>query len=171
MSGMGDGLALELGVDLTANIGRTLDAINGKLDRLNPIPPQAPVFYRMPRNGTVTAAGTVSLRLHGPDQGHLWYVRSITCGGLAPSTVTPGAADVFILAGNPGQTLEPSLLDWRDQASRLPSIAFYGKGELEVRANEQVWVRFSGCTPEQVVTAVVQVEDIQEGATLQSWGL
>lgn len=156
--------------ELTVSTGRTLERIARHLDKLEGPPPQVPVFYRLPQSGQVAADGTVTLRLQGPDQGHMWYVRSITCGGMAPGTSTPGAADVFVLSANPGNTA-PSLLDWRDQASRLPSIAFYGEGELEVRANEQVWVRFSGCTAEQIVAAVVQVQDIQEGATEQAWGL
>lgn len=164
-----DGEAGQFGVslELTARIGSTLERMDNRLERDAAI--QAPVFYRTGASDVVPAAGTtLTLRLGGPDQGHFWYVRSIVVGGTDPTVAAAGAADVFVTAADPRQT-QPSLLDWRDRATVLPLIAFYGRGELPLRMSEELWVRFTAATAGQMYACAIQVEDMVEAAGRQDW--
>lgn len=131
-----------------------------------------PVPYRVAQSGNSPAAGPLIFRMGGPDQGHLWYVRSIVAGGATPVTTAAGRADVFVSATDLRtytSLANIGLADWRDQAPALPSIAFYGVGELPLRFNEELFVYISNSTPGQAYTVAAQVLDIEEGPIEEAW--
>jgi len=53
---------------------------------------------------------------------------------------------------------------WRDQATALPLVAFYGWGDLTVHTGEQLWVVFSSGTSTQLLIANVRVDDYETAA-------
>lgn len=161
--------------DLCAKIDIQIGAIDRMADRvtaeLKRNRPAAPVFGRAA--GTVVIAnnfGVVRLNNDGPDQGHFWYIRSIAVGGLATVTAAAGRADVFVSAQNLStftSLAQIGLADWRDQAGSLPLISFYGRGELPMRMNENIYIVFSGATNGQTYVATVQYEDFDETSLLR----
>lgn len=122
--------------------------------------------YRVVQSG-IAAGGLVIVRFGGPDQGHVWNVQSITVGGLSPTTVAAGRADVYITAmdlRSQGTLANLGLADWRDQATALPLVAFYGENQMFCRLNEELYVVISNATNGQQYVAVAQVQDIEESA-------
>jgi hypothetical protein len=98
-------------------------------------------------------------------------VRSVAIGGLSPTVTATGRADVYVSAANAGVLTLASfgLSDWRDQSITLPNIAFYGRGELPLRLNEEIVVIISNGTNAQQYVATVQFEDFEEAASRQAW--
>lgn len=170
------GNLLDICAKLDLSIGQTRRRLD-LLEREARKPRQMqPVPYRVAQSAPVPASGPLILRFAGPDQGHMWNVRSITAGGATPTTSTAGRVDVFVTATDlrpfAGQGLAAfGLADWRDQSAALPNVAFYGEGELPLRFNEELYVVFSNATPAQLVTAAAQVLDFQEGPLEQTWDL
>jgi hypothetical protein len=135
--------------------------------------------YRIVNSGVVDANGNsliFSQYSSGPDLGHFWQIRSIVIGGQHPNDTVTGRADVFASAtdlvaasvlpgGNYLQAL--GLTDWRDTTATMPNIAFYGRGEFTVRAQEEITVVVTGGTPGQTIACSVQVEDYQESTQNQ----
>lgn len=135
-------------------------------------PPMQPVFYRVAQTLLVPSNGFGVVAMGGPDQGHMWHVRSLVVGGLSPTTAATGRADIFVSAGSLLGATSLDLLgiqDWRDQSIALPNVAFYSNGDLTARLNEEVFVVFSGATPGQMLVATCQVEDVEEAAIGQAW--
>jgi hypothetical protein len=169
--GHGGGFA-ELCAKLDLHIGST-----EKLARqLRRRPPAQPVLGRTVATGIFATAVPLILKfpLPGPDQGHFWFVRSVTIGGLTPTTTAAGRADIFVSATN--LQAQPSLAamglgDWRDFAATLPDASFYGRGEMPLRLNEELFVVITGATNAQQYVAAVQFEDYEEAATAQAWDL
>lgn len=165
----GAGVALSAFVKLSTSVDTLADQLRRRGLERHP----APVFYRTARQDVAGASGLLSFNLGGPDQGHFWYVRSVKVGGLTVSTVAAGLADVYVSAAQLSDVAntEPSLLDWRDRSTRLPGVAFYGRGEIELRMSEELQVRMSGLTNGQAYIAVAEIEDYQEHAGPQTWDL
>ncbi len=160
---------LSASLELSAVLRSGLDQLDRTMARrLQPLTAQ-PVFYRTGGSIIPGATGVAFIEIGGPPQGHLWYVRQLAIGGIDPTLAALGVGDVFISAANLAGS--PSLMDWRDRADRLPSIAFYGTGEMELRHNERLLIRLSGATNAQQYAAAVSVQDMQESAAPQEWGL
>lgn len=158
---------------LEISLGRSAAALERVAARKPPAQPQ-PVFYRIAQAGIVPASGPLWLRLGGPDQGHIWHVRSIVIGGATPTTSIAGRGDVFVSATDlrlQSSIANIGLADWRDQANTLPLVSFYGNGELPLRLNEELYVAISNGTPSQAVTVAAQIEDVEEGEITLTWGL
>lgn len=167
----------QAGIQVVARFAATLDRMDAREERRAEIQRRAylmaqPVFYYPGRRVTILADGTAVQTLGGPDMGHIWMVRSLVAGGVTPTTVVPGQADIFISAGvaNTGQ-VEPSILEWRDRATSLPTIGWYSSGEMVVKATEKLIVRFSGATVDQEYLCAARVMDLQEGAASQNWDI
>lgn len=157
---------------LDVSIGRQTDILR-KAMAAKPREPQ-PVQYRNAQSAAIPGSGPLILRFAGPDQGHIWHVRSIVCAGATPVTSIAGRADVFVSASDLRVVGASGLgaigsSDWRDQAPTLPSIAFYSNGDIPLRFNEELYVIFSNGTPSQQVIATVQIEDIEEGNLEITW--
>lgn len=161
-------------VRLEAHLG----GVNKRLDRLAQMQASAnktvqPVFGRQTAQPVIAnAAGIAIFDFSGPTQGVIWHIRSITVGGLTPSTAAAGRADVFVSATDPGVNTTLATLglsDWRDQSAALPNIAFYGNGAMVLRPNEDPLIIVSGATVGQVYMATVSFMQVQEGAIAQSW--
>lgn len=176
-----DGGLAGLLADLCVKIDLQVGAVDKLADaerrrRMVSAQPQ-PALIRTRASASASAAGIAVLRfdLAGPDQGHLWFVRSLVIGGLSPTVTAAGRADVYVTAGSSvpalGSLAALGLSDWRDQAATLPDISFYGRGELPLRLNEELFVVISNGTTAQQYVAVAQVEDFREAALREEWGL
>lgn len=167
------GLGLDLVAKLDVTVGRMADAAERQareLDRLART--MQPVYFRSADNALAPVSGIVALDLGGPVQGFVWHVRTIVVGGLAPATVAAGAADVFVGGGElDSLSAAPSLMDWRDRAAALPRVAFYGMGEMALRAGESLRLRITGATAAQTYVAACTALVVQEGPDRQSWSL
>lgn len=170
------GLFADLCAKIDITVG-SVDKLTAALNKPKRRPPAQPVFGRVASSGVFSsAAGELILAfpIKGPDQGHFWYIRSIVIGGLDPTVTATGRADVFVSALNL-QALTSiaaiGLADWRDTALTLPDISFYGRGEIPLRLNEELFVVITGATNGQQYVAAVQFEDYEEGATQQEWGM
>lgn len=164
-------LELEAFAKLSVTLGNLNDELAAQR-RLRAQPSPAPVFFATARHVDMGATGIARVRFDGPPQGMFWYVRSIVVGGLDPTVVAAGAADVYVIAGAgsvSSASFIPSLMDWRDRANSLPTIAFYGRGELELRMAESLTIRFSGCTNGQTYACGMRCEQYQESAGPQNW--
>lgn len=117
--------------------------------------------------GTYPSSGVLTLDLGAPGQGSYWLVRQITVGGVKRSDVRAGTADVYVCGTDPTNTLQ--VIDWRDTASALPLIAFYGRGEMHVSPGSHLWVVFSGGTSGQQYNAAASVEVVTAGALQEAW--
>jgi hypothetical protein len=138
----------------------------------------APVLVRTVATGIVPAAGPLILGfpLKGPDQGHFWMVRTIAIGGLAVGVVAAGTADVFVSASDIRSLQTTGLAglglgDWRDHEAALPSLSFYGSGELALRFNEEIYVVITGGTVGQQYVAALGAIDYREAAIEEGWSI
>lgn len=160
------GLVADLCAKLDLHIGST-EKLQRSMAKALQKPAAQPVFGRATASGLFVTGAPLMLHfnLSGPDQGHFWYVRSIIVGGLTTATAVAGRADVFVTAGGlGGQTSMAGigLADWRDQSVALPNVAFYGRGEMPLRLNEEIVVIVNGGTNGQMYVAGVQFEDFEE---------
>lgn len=167
----GPGLDLEARFSLTLDLMSKQAAANEALIRRLNAPPMQPVRRTFSRVMTIPASGVDFQLFEGPDQGHIWQVRSIVIAGATRETAVAGSADVYVTAaGIKGQTLASvGTMDLADFATTLPSAAFYGNDELVVRATEHLWVGINGGTATQQVTIVARIVDIQEAAVRQEF--
>lgn len=136
-----------------------------------------PAFARIPLSGIVPASGFLVLPVQnqvGPEQGRFWYVRSIVVGGTAPGAAVTGRADVFVSAAsfqNYTALAQIGMADWRDQTATIPSVAFYGRGEITMRVSENLYIVVSGATNGQQIQAALTIEEYEEAAFKQEYGL
>jgi hypothetical protein len=166
-------------LDIYAGIELVLGKLHKAIDKQNRVQALAskvsqPVFYTYVDNIIMPANGFGVVRLTGPDQGHVWYIRQVIVGGITPTTVAAGRADIFSSAADARSRTalnQFSMVDWRDTAAALPLVGAYSRGEISLRFNEELFVAFSGATPAQQYVAVCHVEDFEEGAIKQEWGL
>jgi hypothetical protein len=172
--------ALQPLVDLAAKIDLHIGTTKKLADKLvqaanRPLP--QPVFGRVATSGLAPASGPLILKfpLAGPDQGHFWYIRSITVGGLAVGTAAAGTADVFISAADLRSITSLAaigLADWRDHFTSLPVVSqFYGTGSMPLRFNEEIYIAVSGGTSGQMYVASCQFQDYEEGRMALDWGV
>lgn len=140
-------------------------------------PPAQPVFGRIATTGTAPASGILVLRfpLAGPDQGHFWYVRQLVVGGLTRTTAAAGSVDVFVSATSTlsalGSLAAIGIADERDFSAAMPNNAFYGRGELALRFNEELFVVVSGGTSGQAYVAAASFEDFEEAGVREEWSV
>lgn len=165
----------ELAAKLDLHIG-SVSKLTDKITKQMRKPPAQPVFGRTVAVGTAPSSGILVLRfpLKGPDQGHFWYVRQLIVGGATRTTMAAGSCDVFVSASDlTGQASLAAigLGDERDFSSALPNNAFYGRGEIPLRMNEELFVVISGSTSGQQYVAALSFEDFEEGATAQDWSM
>lgn len=171
--------------------GKLAISIDGLRDDLRasrePRTPPQPIERALTNAGNFPASGVMGLNIGGPQQGRVWRVRSIAVGGSTPTTTEAGRADVFVaeaaqqvLSGAPASGSQPGhggvifssglaagcTNKWRDQASALPLVAFYGFGDLTVHAGEQLWIVFSGGTSTDLLIANIRVDDFETAAYL-----
>lgn len=153
---------------LVKSTSEELEAIRKAQERANEnLLRETPRLIRINTSLVIPAGGlgVATFNLSGPDQGHYWYVRKLSVGGLTPITAALGRCDVFVSASdlsavtNLGQV---GLADWADQATSLPLIAPYTRGELSLQGKERLWLIFSGATAGQEYVGNAIVEDYQE---------
>jgi hypothetical protein len=170
----GPGPLAELCARIDLSIGAVSDLTQALKRPKKPAPLPQPVFGRVRASGLAVTATPLVLTFDqpGPVEGKFWYIRSITIGGLSPTTTAAGRADVYATAMLPNASLTLAALglaDWRDQAATLPSVAFYARGALPLRMNENLVVVISNGTNGQGYVAVAQFEEYQEGSMALDW--
>ena len=173
-NGGGPGLLFDLSAKIEAYAGAVKDMTTEMKRPKKRRPPAQPVFGRIAANEAAPSSGILVLPLYGPQQGYFWFIRSIVVGGLTPTTSTAGRADVFVSASDfRSQTTLAAigLGDWRDQVAALPAVAFYGRGELPLRMNEELFIVISSGTNAQQYVAAIQFEQFEEAANAQEWGI
>lgn len=158
----------------TLNIG--FDSMKSELRgmRMDARRASAPVMNWLPQSVVIAANGIGVIRFGGPDQGHFWYIRRLTVGGLSPTTVVTGRADAFVSAGDMRQPFAAgatSSMDWRDFSPTLPNILHYGAAEMPLRLNEEFYVVFTGVGAGQQVVSCIGYFDYEEASMNQEWGL
>ena len=171
------GLFTDLCAKLDLSIG-SVDKLTGQLARPRKRkPPAQPVFGRVRASVVVGSSGVAVMRFDqgGPTQGYFWYIRSIVIGGENPLTTAAGKAFVYVIAGHSAEEIGTlaglGLSDWRDQATSLPNVAFYGRGELPLRFNERLSIVLSGATGDQQYVAAAQFEQFEEGSVSEDWAV
>jgi hypothetical protein len=167
-----EGASFDVGAYLKLKLGEIADGISGQRKDLNKLANRVttPVLSKAPISGIVPASGFLVIPgggLMGPDMGHFWYVRSIKVCGTTPGTSVTGRADIFISAADYRyytSLAQCSVGDWQDQTATIPNIAFYGRGEMPLRLNEQLFIVISGATSAQQIEGSVTFEDYEEGS-------
>ena len=170
--------------DLMGSINLALGKLNRHIDdqearwRRNASRVSQPVYYPLADSQVVDANGNAVMMdqfQSGPDQGHFWHVRSIVIGGVLPTTAVVGRADIFATAMVPGQV--PNYLQllgttqWRDFTTTLPSVAFYGAGELSLFPQDELLIIVSGATVGQTLVCNVSAWDYEQGAVGREWSI
>jgi hypothetical protein len=169
-------------IEIFADIGVKLHGLNQHLKeeanwRRKAHLAAQPVQTHIPFTATVPASGFIVIGndTFGPVQGFIWNIRSIAIGGANdPDTVIAGRADIYVSAADyrfATASESVGLQDWRDQSLTLPNIAFYSRGALTCRLNENLWIAIDGGTPGQIISGGIQVEQFQESATTQTWDM
>lgn len=170
---MSDGAGIDIGAYLKLKLGEIGDHLHGQRAALNRLANKVttPVPDKIPFSGIVPGSGFLILPgggLVGPDMGRMWFIRSIKIGGTTPGVAVTGRADIFISASDyrifSSLAAIGGLGDWQDQTATIPNIAFYGRGEMTLRLNEQLFIVVSGATPGQQITGNFSIEDYEEGS-------
>lgn len=126
-----------------------------------------PISTKRPYSLVMPASGLGEVDLGGPNQGRVWNVRSITVSGTDPSVAVTGRLDVYVTGSNLGQFTALSSIgtaDWRDYSSSLPSVAFYGVGEMRVLPNERLRLIFSTVAGGTNLSGSILVEDFEDAS-------
>lgn len=175
-------------LDLYGNLSISLDGMRDDMramrEQAERTPPQ-PIERTLTNAAAFPASGVLGLNMGTPQQGRVWQVRSIAVGGSTPTTTEAGRADILVaqsmgqvLAGVPATGSQPghggvvfasgfaagAVNAWRDQATSLPNVAFYGHGDLAVHAGEILWVVFSSGTSTDLLIANVRIDDYETAA-------
>lgn len=142
----------------------SLEGLGERIDRLKPPEPILPIFGRSVGSVTIPASGFAVVDLGGPEGAHVRYVRRIAISGSAPGVALGGRGDVYVTA-NQSMATAASFAGvdqsaWEDQATTLPLVGTYGRGELIVKGNEHLFVVISSGTPGQIAYVVTRFEEI-----------
>lgn len=174
---------IEIGTDVAARfelaLGRNAEALDKNTKAASLAYRTAtPAPIRLIFSATVPASGLTFLASQqdsGPDMGFIWHVRSIIISGIDPSAATAGSAFVYVSAADPRTTSLATIGslnvgDLRDFTTSLPYKQFYGRGELPLRLNEELFIAVAGATAGTQIMAAVQAENFMEGAGESGYG-
>lgn len=168
-------------LELAGSIKIGLDGVGKHINKANRIQAAAakadqPVLFNWVASGVIPASGllVISGANDGPMQGRFWYVRNLVVSGVTPGNDVSGRADVFVTAmdlRNATNIQQFSALDWRDQSAAIPNVAYYGRGEFPVKAGEILQLLISQATPGQQIVSSARIEEFEEAAFQEGWGL
>lgn len=175
-----NGLETDIGVQFSLAIGKNADALNRQAKAIAALASKVatPVNVRLPLTSLVVPANGFGIignnQTAGPTSGYFWDIRAINICGSDPSAVLSGTAYVFISGSYPSPAVSSiaglmDAADWRDKASSLPAVAFYGAGQMRLRANEQLYIAVTGATSGQSIQAAITVDIYQDGATTEGF--
>lgn len=162
----GSGFGIEIGGDLSIQVGRLADEMEKERKRRQRDALDTPARYQLATNFTFsTAAGAgicpnggsgFGVILGGPDLGYQWSIRQVFVGGQFITTA-PGGVAWLMRSASADPSLNPlNVMDFSH--APLPSIAFYSTGELYVVQNENLFVVITGGTNGTTYTASATVE-------------
>lgn len=134
----------ELSVELLAQIKTSLDDNKDVLEKLLRIQddyqPRGPIYTPIGGQGTSDSVSSpLVIDLGGPAQLRRWELRQLIVGGVLFSSVVAGTA-LLVQSPSAVNAKEPSLPSVEDQATSLPSKAFYSSGQVIVRAPNHLYV-------------------------------
>lgn len=172
--------------DIGIKLGHLHDAIrdNIKMQKLAKRAEQ-PVLYEYTDTVTLSGGATFGvIRLTGPDQGHIWFVRGINVFdvtvGLSAAAITGSfflcrsAADLrkFTAAQIPSYAIMESVEQGVGAATVNNPIMKTWTGEaLTCRFNEEIYLVIVGGTTAHQYSATIRVLDVEEAAFSQDWAL
>lgn len=153
------------------NANKRLESIDHAVRR----PPAQPVMTRVSASGIFTAGALwLAPQQFSPPQGRIWYVRSVRVGGISPTTVAAGRADLYVTTQipNAGSTqAQLGLSDWVDGAAALPAVTFYNRGAISLRDQESLVASITGGTAAQQYVAVWTLEEFEEAPMREAFAL
>jgi hypothetical protein len=148
----------------------SIDGLNGNVEKLRALYLRAEQNYQarnqnfVPLFGSATSsAGSTPLTidLGGPNHGRLWEVRQLVIGGATWASVVAGNGIISIApSAPPGGT--PGLAGIQDQATTLPSIAFYSAAQFRVRNPNRVFVTIISPTATTLYEAAGDAYDMAD---------
>lgn len=133
----------EEGSGLEVDLGGSLHLAIGGLEKSTKRLAQALQYgtVDLNRDKRVPAAGgTIFIDLGGPARGYKWELRRLIVGGATWSTTVGGIANLNIMPALAADTIAGMV----DNAPSLPDVAFYGGGEVVVRASNHLFVVIVG---------------------------
>ena len=161
-----------LSLDTFVKFGVSLDNITAQQARTNELlarPAQQPYTFEQTKDLVTPAAATYPafISMGGPQQGFVFELRNLVVGGLAVDTVVAGTAYVFVRGTPPSAQMTSAqwgVTGLRDIATSLPLPAYYGRGQVTVRANQKLWIMLLNYTTSTDYVVNAEFESYQEQA-------
>ena len=174
MSDADDGTGFSIWGELTATLGDLRDKI-GSLERTSRrLASQATIPVDYTKGGQAVATGTTTeVGVGGPDQGHLWLVRRLAVGAMPVASALSGvSAYVFITAEPSGYVVNTlPVLGWHTWTNTVPNTAHFSNRQMIVRPGEHIRIIFTGTTSTVQYIAECTVEDYEQAAFSEQFGL
>jgi len=133
-----------------------------------------PFTFEQTRQGLMPAVNTYPqvINMGGPSQGFVWEARNVAVTGLSVDTTVAGNAYLFVRSGEMAQTGTTTLAQMgvtgvRDLSIGLPNVAFYGRGQVTVRAGQKLWLVLASYTVSIQYIVSAEIEQYQEGVLPQ----
>ena len=163
---------LKLWADIGVEVGRSVDKMSDKADKLaKALQDETPIYRTFVQAGSFVTGTPLYLDLGAPDVGTFWEVRGWTVGGTDYSVTAAGTSGLYIstnavnYANNLGNVVDFSLT--------LPYSNRYSSEQIVVKAGEGVVVGIQGATNGQVYYSNVRVlvwpDDAGQGAA--TWAI
>lgn len=159
-----------LSLDVFAKFGLSLDRISAQQAKTNELlarPAQQPFTFEQTKDLVMPPVATFPafIGLGGPQQGFIWECRNLVIAGLSVDTVVAGTAYVFVRGMTPPVGITQAqwgVTGLRDIATSLPLPAFYGRGQVTIRANQKLWVMLLNYTTSTDYVASAEIEQYQD---------
>lgn len=132
---------------LSSAIESSLAALTGSHRQLLAVLAKRERPVSLVTSGVADANGNALLVFDAVGQGETWDLYRLVVGGVTWATVAAGTAVVYKTSN--AATTGPSLFSVFDEASSLPSVAFYLQNQVPVVAGEKVVVYVAGATAGQ----------------------
>ena len=152
---------------LAVDLGGKLDRIGASTDmmaRAMSRPLAAPVWATRQASGlTDSVVSDLILNLGGPQRGQYWDVKNVVVGGPTWATSVNGTALLVVSAQMPSTAASVGIAMVADEATSLPSPAFYSEGQVRVYPPDRVYVIVVGGSATTTYVAVARALEYQDG--------
>jgi len=150
---------LKVWADVGLTIGRHVEELGSKIDRLNRLwanlEANTPVDYQSVASGVFVTGTPLILNLGSPDIGTYWEVTGVAVGGLEINVTAAGAPGLYVSAV---PTLAGAgLANVSDFWASMPAMANYGTRQLVVKDQESLFFVIFGGTNGQTYVANASV--------------
>jgi hypothetical protein len=167
-------------LEVVASVGASLDRFSDHLDRQaaedharrERARARVPMRVRF-NNSAISDAGADPLVIDvgGPEAGFYWLARRLLIGGVTWKSAVGGTAEIYVSAGGHPWPLSRNLSDMVDQATSLPSKAFYSNEQILVHPREKLYVIVDTPTAstQYIVSSLFEVHrDIAAGEVFEA---